>query len=983
MWPEFFLQTLLGLVINEVWDFTVEKIKKVYKEHTEVPEGQKTFQSRMYTAIIDAFCNYTGINPDEAQDDVMDFICSTAKEYFDQSYKNQDTTIDALLSAIKTLESRFDNTLLEKKNTEDINKILFISDYIQRYIAIDQEFRHIYVIKALDYLRRIGVQIKENQLDLKLFAEEAINKAEKRLAVLIRQGNDQVIEEIKQDNKKQTDEIKQDNREQTREQTKVLLAAIDKSSQHNNTKDKNSHNEEKPQFKDAKEMYVKKWKERLFLHRRPEDKPLTLKNTFFMPSYKEASELTLNFRANNASIQNDKDEKDDLTKVLDDFFENGGNYLILGQPGMGKSSIVCFLANKYINNTNILIIRFRDLKLRSRTGEKITLLNSILSYLGCLRTDLTNKTIILDGYDEIKAEFYNYNLLNDFLLDIRIIENLSILITSRENYIGSNILNFHKTIILMPFSDEKIVEFAKKIKNKNFVFNSRPYYDTRDVFGIPVILYMALTTDVNLSNTSSRISAYEKIFALNGGIFDRFYTKDNQSYEKGSHNITYVKLTFYKILCETAFFMFKDNDKNSITQTNYKKIVEREIKNGLESKANESNSPLWYDFPIDNLYEKGYMIEFIHKSIYEYFVAEYIYEQIFNTASKSTIEDWSKVLVNILYPSILTYDILLYIQFHKKKYLIDEKNFRNKYIKTMTNILSKGPSFYLSKNLINEIYKKTNHSIKTIESIIFCNLVNLMCIITDRVPCNYKPNELVTYIISYIRSSTIEGEIKINNFNITGATFDKKNIKSDRDLILTESSDAYVLAGASAIVDDLSHCIIKNIKLTLSYIISLSFEHTKLDHINFDYTSLYYINMKFCEMIYCTFYGSKLRFVGLNHSLIKYTEFNGCDCKNVDFNNCHLINVKFIKGQSEQITFKKTIFVKTHLGSDFSNVTFENAEFSAKTTFKDGFFINANFTNTKFINADLRGGIFTGADFRGADLSGAIYDHELDDAILD
>ena len=62
MWPEFFLQTLLGLVINEVWDFTVDKIKKVYKEHKNVPEYQKTFQSRMYTAIIDAFCEYTRIN---------------------------------------------------------------------------------------------------------------------------------------------------------------------------------------------------------------------------------------------------------------------------------------------------------------------------------------------------------------------------------------------------------------------------------------------------------------------------------------------------------------------------------------------------------------------------------------------------------------------------------------------------------------------------------------------------------------------------------------------------------------------------------------------------------------------------------------------------------------------------------------------------------------------------------------------------------
>lgn len=39
--PEFFLQTFLGLVINEAWNFTVDKIKKIYKEHRDTPEKQK------------------------------------------------------------------------------------------------------------------------------------------------------------------------------------------------------------------------------------------------------------------------------------------------------------------------------------------------------------------------------------------------------------------------------------------------------------------------------------------------------------------------------------------------------------------------------------------------------------------------------------------------------------------------------------------------------------------------------------------------------------------------------------------------------------------------------------------------------------------------------------------------------------------------------------------------------------------------------
>ena len=462
MGPEFFLQTLLGLVINEVWDFTIDKIKKVYKEHKEVPEKQKTFQSRMYTAIIDAFCVYTGVNPDEAQDDVMDFICRTALEYYDQSYKKQDTTTDTLLSAINTLESRFGNTLLVKKDVEDKQKISVISDFLQVYIANDPGFRHIYVVKSLDDLKNKGQQYEEKQLDLKLFAEALIEKAVHHLAVLIKQGNDRVIEELKQDNK---------------EQTNILLAAIKKSLPYVYYEASSIPKDINRKFDDSKKEYVDKWNERLFLHRKPGDKALTLKNTFIMPQYTYGnSDIKSRFRLDyvpdvpTIEKSEEREKCDDLESLLENFYIQGKSLLIIGYPGIGKSSVLCFLADKYINDSDVLFLKFSDwsekelIDLYRYHGS--LLLNAITTRFNCSKKELENKMLILDGFDELQTQNYDPNVLNNFIAAVRGIKNFKFIITSREGYIYNSTELFETVITLSYFSHKQIKMYALAYKAK-------------------------------------------------------------------------------------------------------------------------------------------------------------------------------------------------------------------------------------------------------------------------------------------------------------------------------------------------------------------------------------------------------------------------------------------------------------------------------------------------------------------------------------
>ena len=553
MGPEFFLQTFFSLVITEVWDFTVDKIKKVYKEHRNVPENQKTFQSRMYTAIIDAFCMYTGVNSDEAQDDVMEFIYRTAKEYYDQSYEKKDTTAATLLSSINILESRFGNTLLSTESIEDDKKISIISDYLQVYIANDPGFRHIYVIKSLDDLKSKGYQIEKNQLEFKLFAKEEIDKAVRRVNGFSYSLYNTAVFRINS----HTDQMGD----------RVIAAFNDKFDTfvkefftNTGTTANLSLKAEKIKLNDAKAEYAAKWKQRLFLHRRPEDRNLTLKNTFIMPAYYliSASVFQPSFRLfeqlEHIKNNNQKniEEYDDLEEVLIQFITDGNSMLILGQPGMGKSSIICYLADKYIDDPQLLILKFKELNIKKSIDQEINsrsiLLDSIINYLHCTKKDLENKVLILDGYDEIDSYFFDNDLFSDFFLAIREINNFKFLITSRENYIIKAIHHFEKVLFLLPFNVGKIRRFANKITSDENSSIYISYNDNNKVFGIPVILYMALATGVDFSKLIGRMEAYNRIFSLNGGIFDRFYSQNNDSYEKGSHAISYVKNTFYNIL---------------------------------------------------------------------------------------------------------------------------------------------------------------------------------------------------------------------------------------------------------------------------------------------------------------------------------------------------------------------------------------------------------------------------------------------------
>lgn len=987
----FFLEQFLGLIINSVWDCTLERIMTA---HNNKLEESKNFESKMYTAIVDTFCRYSGILPEEQNDDTMDFIYTTAEIYINNSRDKNDRTYETLLHALNLLDARFKDTKNTNEN-DNQQKIDRFTHLLQTYIAKDNLFRNEYVITVLNELKMTGHTIEKKQLEIMLFTEKSANK----LLFAVKENSDEIKLVIKNTNNDIKSSIKDQGNRIIEEFTKELHKTIDAQ---NTVSTKQSPFVDKNAFlNDTKKDYIKKWNSRLFLHRRPEDKFLTLGNTFIFPTYKLYID-TYRYKSND-KIEKSNDEKDDLEKTLDDFIKNGSSMLILGQPGMGKTSIVSYLANKYKNNPNLFIIRFHDLINTELEGQtefnESLLLNAIIQKLYCSVKDLENKILILDGYDEMKIQFMTHDLLANFLIAVREIDNFKFIITSRLNYINIDFFEFNKIITLCPFNDKKINEFIDCITENERKQKIELDAENRKVFGIPVILYMALTAKINLNKYTDRISAYNKIFSLNGGILDRFWSRDTKGYDNLSHNLTYEKIPFYNILCNTAYHMFKSNNDNRISNDKYTEIIENEKKEVI------NESPLWYDFPIDNLYEKGYSVEFVHKSIYEFFVAEYIFCQIEkmirHSHSESVIED-TEVLESMFCVNELSIEIQEFLRYRILKSRYNNTLSLRIILDTIYILLLNGPSFASKTKEINKTYI-------TILNIMFRNLMVLMhcwspCFtLGDK--CNDKHNKILDLILVYVHCNILESEINLSNIHFYKGDLIYQNIP------WSKIPRKYIISGNPKNNRWFKHSFINKVNFSKSFLNNIAFDKSSLQEANFDSCVLLNTTMEACNLNRSFFMNSFLINIDFQYSCIKDAVFASTYIENsnfayTDFQNAHLINIECIKiNKFNKSHFKGTVFSGNFqncefIGSFFSYISLKGDVMSSgssntRDTEKQNIslqnsrvqysnFTNANFQNAKFAEgADLRGGIFTNADFRGADLSGAIYEHELDDAILE
>ena len=143
--------------------------------------------------------------------------------------------------------------------------------------------------------------------------------------------------------------------------------------------------------------------------------------------------------------------------------------LILGQPGIGKSTLITWIVtkfNEYIEN--ILVYKFAD-DLKNVNWQNPNVSERILETLNLSYNDLGRKTLILDGFDEVSIGVDRKEVLDNLygkLIYKKNIEKFSLIITCRENYIQKFERVKCKYIILQPWDKIHITSFSIFFKKK-------------------------------------------------------------------------------------------------------------------------------------------------------------------------------------------------------------------------------------------------------------------------------------------------------------------------------------------------------------------------------------------------------------------------------------------------------------------------------------------------------------------------------------
>lgn len=588
-----------------------------------------------------------------------------------------------------------------------------------------------------------------------------------------------------------------------------------------------------------KQEYIDNWNNRLFLHQDNEERPLTLADVFIMPKY----------NSNGSDIRTSPLENTSLEQEIESFinYKKTSNMLIKGVPGMGKTSITSWIANKYKDDDRIIILRFRDWE--KEELEK-GLLKAIYHTLECKKVDLNDKILILDGFDEIKSLNSRKQVLHKLFNEILDIKNIKIIITSRLGYLHS--VRFQNEFKLLPFDINYIKLFYQKITGAE-LDERKIDRQNLDVLGIPVILYMAIMSKIDITEKTTKPELYNRIFAKEGGIFDRFSYK-GIAYDEGSHLLRDKEniRKYLKFLREIAFIMFEKDDL-SLTKKECK-IPELEFQGDKISIL---------EFPIKHLFESIELnIEFIHKSIVEYFIAEYIFREIHGKINKNMLkEELAGVLGNLFKRNNLSEEILEFLKYRIRNSELNEKF--NIVKDTFQLMLKDGMTYYTGKCYRNVIKCEMNVFVNMLEIIHLWKIKNVLSLSSSKV-CDFLRCDTIGLKLN-LKQIDLE-RADLTKVNLIGANLTEANL-TEIELIkvnlqhtnLTEAN----LIQASLIGADLTEANLTGADLMKANLIGVDLTGANLGETYLEKANLERANLKGGNLTGANLEGANLKGVNL------------------------------------------------------------------------------------------------------------------------
>ena len=406
--------------------------------------------------------------------------------------------------------------------------------------------------------------------------------------------------------------------------------------------------------------YAQKWEENVFLNNFNEEDEYKGTEIKLGEIYKENCLPHYIWKQNSRS----SDSLKNLLKKYLTEYDSRKMLLILGQPGIGKSTLITWiLANLMKKKDDVLVYQFAA-DLDGIDWRSKDTLNDIFKITGMGYDELENKTLILDGFDESYVGSDRERILNKLYQELKRKNKLkifSLIITCRENYIY-HLQNIECDYITLQAWDETQIEsfcktYWKKCGKEISEDKIKNILQSKEIFGIPLILYMILALDITIERSSSIVDVYDQIFSLEkGGIYDRCYDTEHRINEPE------IKKYIHQASQKIAFWIFEHNHQKAfIYQKNFKEICE-----AVMGEAADKNKDIQSDTLIGGYFKirhcEGKMadeVNFVHRSIYEYFVALYFFESINELSSKERI---AGKLGELLADGVLSDQILKFVK---------------------------------------------------------------------------------------------------------------------------------------------------------------------------------------------------------------------------------------------------------------------------------------------------------------------------------
>lgn len=384
------------------------------------------------------------------------------------------------------------------------------------------------------------------------------------------------------------------------------------------------------------EMYADTFEQVMFLHRTHGSSRVTMSNLYVKP------------RFSIIEAQNNVTQGDELDSFIKEFLCDAYSHALFieGDAGIGKSSLVSYLAYHYRNSDEvaknifgeyqIVCVRLRDIVRETMHFTKDDPISDIFTYLNVKKMeDIASDAkyvFILDGFDELCMVEDMHANSSFFMTSILLaLCDYKVIVTTRPRYLDVASIDFTKKhISLLHYNRDQRLELLHHYQNRckqhveehvlEYVKNT-----SNQLTDSPMVLYMLLSNHIPKNEMGNLWALYHRVFSreLSRTNYNKMFPNSSGNVQ---HAISKYSKQLYRLSSEISFRLFQNGNRAfHLSEKGLKSLISSMDFPAEKDRAiAESCYALCAYWKNEN---KG-AIEFLHNEIRDFFLCEKIMSEM-------------------------------------------------------------------------------------------------------------------------------------------------------------------------------------------------------------------------------------------------------------------------------------------------------------------------------------------------------------------